>query len=217
MKILLVIIFINILLCKTNTTNKPKISNIGIDVENVEVSYYERDTWLISLIIKNNTYDTLYVKKIEKLNGDIVSEGEYFRYINLNFMNVSLSKIKTQKFEIVSSMPPDILYTDSADNLDKYYQNIMSSNYLIITKHIRDFDYWIIAPNSNINVKMSIEFLLQDLSEIDINKLRAFKNVKGRLDIKLQYFKNNFNTQIDEIVKSSESYNLIEPFLKNKY
>jgi hypothetical protein len=205
MKILLVIVFINMLFCKTNTTIKSKIDTIGIDVENVEVSYFERDTWLISLNIKNNTYDTLYVKKIEKLNGDIVSEGEFFRLINLNFVNVSLSKIKTQRVEILSSMPPDILYTDSADNLDKYDRNILSSNYLM-TKHIGDFDYWVISPNSKINVKIAIEFLLQDLSEIDINKLRSFKNVTCRLDVKLQYFKNNFDTQIDEIVKSSESY-----------
>lgn len=152
-----------------------------LKVQNIESSKFEpNDVKMVNFVFFNTSVDTVYLEEFKGLNVSISDKTDTIQNANLIISNLKKKYLKG----IYSSMPPEILFSDSSYKIEEFYNNHLIPNGERIAKKINNRNYWILAPKSAILIKSYLKFQLNDLFEIK----EIYKKESISLNLKVKYF-----------------------------
>jgi len=203
-KINLMLLGLAFLLLGCDENKKSQNLNI-LKVQNIESSKFEpNDVKMVNFLILNTNVDTIYLEEFKGLNVSISDKIDTVQNANLIITNLNKNYLKG----IHSSMPPEILFSDSAYKIEKYYDKYLIPNSKIIAKKIKNKSYWILAPKSSISIKSYLKFQLNDLYENKEN----YKSEPISLNLRVKYFKNDTSIIVFDNITYSDTclWNLLK-------
>ncbi|KAA9331820.1 hypothetical protein [Adhaeribacter soli] len=175
------IFFFTLNSCNKNATT-PDILISGLN--KIEQSRYEESVKIVDLAIRNSSTDTLYIEVLEKVYVAIRDKIDPAQNATL----VIPQAYKEELNAIVSQMPPAVLFTDSAANLDEYYIKHLLANKNLLSKELGGRHYWIVSPSSSITIKLILYFQIHELAEINSEKLHQ-ETIPLNIALKVKYYK----------------------------
>lgn len=177
--------FFLILISISCNSNEKYADKINVEIIKVLNSPYEEDVKIVEIKLTNNTSDTVFVERKDKVSGTIAGKIDFADdEAIIYFSNTSLKKT-SQEFKGTILAVPDILISDSAYKLYEYYNNLSKFN----NRFSQENGFYKLMPKESICFNLILHFSIYELYQIDPNSLNDKTAIQ--LVLNLKTFKKN--------------------------
>ncbi|MCX6269984.1 MAG: hypothetical protein NTU44_01990 [Bacteroidetes bacterium] len=189
-----------VMVTMASCTRIHNLERVDLKVLSVSASKYEHENKIIEFEIKNNLGETLYITSFDSLPSSIGSIPDVKNDLTVFIPN--LQEVSHTYNPPSEGSFPNILATDSAADLFKYYKDITSSNNKFIETDENGKTVYKIPSNSAIRLSAICTFFPDELVKIDTTKLVSSK-IFPRISLHVKYSTSSSKTYQETILVSA--------------